>query len=79
MNAILHLVGQHLINPALTLDAAYTLEHRSNQMDAKMSLAARSRAGMAGMAMRLILDRELLGREGRFELAANDLDHAHGR
>lgn len=47
--------------------------------DAKMGLALRPRPCMAGMAVGLVDDLEALGREGRFELAADCLGSVHGR
>jgi len=71
MHPVPQLVRKHGEDEALALDARFSREGRRGDQDAEMRLAARPRAGMADMHMRLIDHVEMHGCEGLFKFASD--------
>ena len=64
MDAAGKLLGERFVDHAMALDAAFAGEGRRDDADRKMRLAALAIAGMAAVALRIVGDLELSGREG---------------
>ncbi len=77
MHGRFHLVGQNGIDAALALDAGDTLEGGRDDADVEMGFAARSRAGMAGMASALVAYDELDRREAAAEFPPDRVGNGH--
>ena len=65
------LLGQHLIDHAVTLHARLAGEAGRHHFDGEMALAGSGRAGMAGMTMRVVDDFERLRRESLAQLLSD--------
>jgi hypothetical protein len=72
------LLGQEAIDSALPSDAAFARESGRDDLDAKMRLAFGARPGMAGMAVRFVVNDEPERLEADGELGANALGNGHG-
>jgi len=71
-------LGQEAVDPALAGDATFTRESGRDDLDAEMRLAFGPRPGMAGMAVRLVLNDEPERLETGGELGADTLGNGHG-
>ena len=69
---------QNAINPPLPGDTAFTDESSGDDLDAEMCLPFGTRSGMAGMAVRLVLDDEPHRLEPGGKLGADALGNGHG-
>ena len=72
------LLGQEAIDSALSSDAAFPGESGGDDLDAEMRLAFGTRPGMAGMAVRFVVNDEPERLETGGELGANALCNGHG-
>ncbi len=64
-------IGQKVVDHAVALEAALAREGRGYDIHSEMSLSAFPPAGMSGMKMRFIFDRELR----RAEFPGHDFGH----
>jgi hypothetical protein len=71
-------LGQEAIDSALTGDAAFPGESGRNDLDAEMRLTFGTRPGMAGMAVRLVMNGEPERLEAGGELGTDTLGNGHG-
>lgn len=71
VDTALHLVGQRRINHAVALEPALPAEGLRHDIKPVVSLAARARAGMAGVLVGLVVDPQTLGRESLLQLFGN--------
>ena len=72
------LLGQEAIDSALACDAAFAGESGGDDLDAKMRLPFGARSGMAGMAVRFVVNDEPERLETGVELGADALGNGHG-
>jgi hypothetical protein len=71
------LSGKRLIDHAVTLDAALSLERFRHDIDPEMGLPARAVSGMALMLMRLINHFEALRHESLGQLLCDEIGGSH--
>jgi hypothetical protein len=68
---------QEAVDPPLAGDTAFANERSGDDLDAEMGLPFGTRSGMAGVAVRLVLDDEPDRLEPGSKLGANALDDGH--
>jgi hypothetical protein len=73
------LLRQHFVDHAVTLDPRLAGEACRHHFNAEMAFAGLGRAGVAGMAMRVVDDFEYLRREGLSQLFRDLMFNAHLR
>jgi hypothetical protein len=78
MNRAGELLGQEAIYAALAGDAALPSERGRNDLDAEMRLAFGPRTGMAGVAVRLVMNDEVKRLKTGGELGADSCGDGHG-
>ena len=78
MHAAGKLGGERCVDHAVTLEPALPAERFRHDIDPVVGLAARARAGMAGVLMGLVLDPQTLGRESLLQLFGNTFLGTHG-
>jgi hypothetical protein len=77
MDSLLELIGEKGIDRALPFDAALARKSSGDDLDPEMGLAALACAGMPGMTMGIVNDREAAWREPSLEFRADAIGHRH--